>query len=483
MLYLHGGGYVLGSARSHRSLAKRIAFDARARVVVPDYRLAPEHPFPAAVDDAVAAYRWLLASAGGAERIAVAGDSAGAGLALALLVSLRDAGAPLPACAVLLSPFADLECCAHSYDRLAAADPIVSREMAIGMGRTYVGEGGDAGHPLASPVRAKLDGLPPLLVQVGSREVVLDDAREIERRAREAGVAARLEVWDGMIHAWHLYAAALEDGRRAVAELAAFVRGPHEGLSGLFTGRNPGGGGREYGGSSRDEVPRRMSRVASANGTEAGSASDRAAFDEVRKRLGQAFFAEKAKYRPSDLFGPLLHAPRVALAILEFGGALRNLGEPGAPTDAALPEDFVEFAALTTFTWMQRGGARARVRVRLPAAAAEPPAARTRRGRAARGGRRRSAAASTPTSSRASASWPRSYAPCSPAASTTTGWARMRQRLGTRRTIETASYALLAFLACRLEAALGLRDASDDEIEALVKASPRGDRRRTRPRL
>jgi epsilon-lactone hydrolase len=223
VLYLHGGGYVLGSARSHRSLAKRIAFEARARVVVPDYRLAPEHPFPAAVDDAVAAYHGLLATAG-PERIAVAGDSAGAGLTLALLVSLRDAGTPLPACAVLLSPFADLECCAHSYDRLAAADPIVSREMALGMGRTYVGEGGDTGHPLASPVRAKLDGLPPLLVQVGSREVVLDDAREIERRARAAGVPARLEVWEGMIHAWHLYAAALEDGRRAVAELAAFVR-------------------------------------------------------------------------------------------------------------------------------------------------------------------------------------------------------------------------------------------------------------------
>jgi acetyl esterase/lipase len=224
ILYLHGGGYVLGSARSHRSLAKRIAFAAGARVVVPDYRLAPEHPFPAAVDDAVAAYRWLQLDAGGPERVAVAGDSAGAGLALALLVRLRNHGAPLPACAVLLSPFVDLECRAESYDRLAAQDPIVGREMALGMGRTYVGEGGDTGDPLASPVRAELGGLPPLLVQVGSREVVLDDAHAIERRARAAGVPARLEVWDGMIHAWHLYAAALEDGRRAIAELGAFVR-------------------------------------------------------------------------------------------------------------------------------------------------------------------------------------------------------------------------------------------------------------------
>jgi epsilon-lactone hydrolase len=223
ILYLHGGGYVLGSARSHRSLAKRIAAEARARVVVPDYRLAPEHPFPAAVDDAVAAYRGLLAGGARPEQIAVAGDSAGAGLTLALLASLRDAGAPLPACAVLLSPFADLECSGETYASLAQADPIVSREMGVGMGLTYVG-GGDPRHPLASPVHAKLAGLPPLLIQVGSREVVLDDARTIARRATEAGVPAELEVWNGMIHAWHLYAPALESGRRAVEDLAAFVR-------------------------------------------------------------------------------------------------------------------------------------------------------------------------------------------------------------------------------------------------------------------
>ena len=158
-----------------------------------------------------------------AERIAIAGDSAGAGLALALLVALRDAGTTLPACAVLLSPFADLECGADSYARLADEDPIVSREMGVGMGKTYAGDR-DPSHPLASPVRAKLDGLPPLLVQVGSREVVLDDARTIVRRAREAGVPAELQVWEGMVHAWHLYASALEEGRRAIADLAAFVR-------------------------------------------------------------------------------------------------------------------------------------------------------------------------------------------------------------------------------------------------------------------
>jgi monoterpene epsilon-lactone hydrolase len=223
VLYLHGGGYSLGSARSHRALAQRLAFEARARVVVPDYRLAPEHLFPAAVEDAVASYRWLLDTGVGPERIAVAGDSAGAGLALALLVSLRDAGAPLPACAALLSPFADLECRGASYSARAASDPIVSREMGIGMGRAYVGDG-DPSHPLASPVHASLAGLPPLLIQVGSREVVLDDARAIERNARDAGVPVRLDVWEGMVHVWHLFASALEEGRRAIEDLASFVR-------------------------------------------------------------------------------------------------------------------------------------------------------------------------------------------------------------------------------------------------------------------
>jgi acetyl esterase/lipase len=223
VLLLHGGGYSLGSARSHRALGSRIAYAARARVLLPEYRLAPEHPFPAAVADALASYRWLLATGVRPERIAVAGDSAGAGLALALLVSLRDAGAPLPACAVLLSPFADLECRGESYASLAESDPIVSREMGIGMGRAYVGEG-DPRHPLASPVHARLDGLPPLLVQVGSREVVLDDARAIERHAKQAAVPVQLDVWPGMVHVWHLFASALEEGQRAIEELSSFVR-------------------------------------------------------------------------------------------------------------------------------------------------------------------------------------------------------------------------------------------------------------------
>jgi monoterpene epsilon-lactone hydrolase len=223
VLYFHGGGYTVGSARSHRSLGKRIALAASATLLLPDYRLAPEHVFPAAVEDAVAAYRWLLATGVRPEQIAVGGDSAGGGLALALLVSLRDAGDPLPACAVLLSPFADLECRGESFTTLATQDPIVSREMGLGMGRTYVGDR-EPSDPLASPVHAPLDGLPPLLIQVGSREVLLDDARAIDRKARDAGVPAELDVWPGMIHVWHLFASALEEGRRAIDDVASFVR-------------------------------------------------------------------------------------------------------------------------------------------------------------------------------------------------------------------------------------------------------------------
>jgi acetyl esterase/lipase len=223
VLYFHGGGYSLGSARSHRALGKRIAFAADACVVLPDYRLAPEHVFPAAVDDAVASYRWLLGTGVEPERIAVGGDSAGAGLALALLVSLRDAGAPLPACAVLLSPFADLECRGESYTTCAELDPIVTREMGLGMGRLYAGDRAPS-DPLASPVRAALDGLPPLLLQVGDREVVLDDARAIERNARAAGVPAKLEIWSEVVHAWHLYAAGLAEARRAIDAIGSFVR-------------------------------------------------------------------------------------------------------------------------------------------------------------------------------------------------------------------------------------------------------------------
>lgn len=223
VLYLHGGGYVIGSPRSHRHLAAAIATAARASALLLDYRLAPEHPFPAAVDDAVAAYRWLLDGGTAPGRVIVAGDSAGGGLAVATLLALRAAGAPLPAAAVCISPWVDLACAGESYATKAASDPIVRRAGVAEMARAYLGAT-DAKTPLASPLYADLRGLPPLLIHVGSEEVLLDDAAGLAERAKAAGVPATLEVWDEMIHVWHWFLPMLDEAERAVDRIGEFVR-------------------------------------------------------------------------------------------------------------------------------------------------------------------------------------------------------------------------------------------------------------------
>lgn len=223
VLYFHGGAYVLGSPQSHRHLAAALGESAAAAVLVPDYRLAPEHPFPAAVDDALAAYHWLLGVGVAPVRVAVAGDSAGGGLALALLLRLREAGEPLPAAGVLVSPWADLTCASGSHTHRAAADPVLRSEELRRMAELYLG-GADAHAPLASPVFADLQGLPPLLVQVGSDEVLFDDARRVAQRATAAGVDVRFEEWPEMIHVWHWYFPLLEEGRAALAAAGRFLR-------------------------------------------------------------------------------------------------------------------------------------------------------------------------------------------------------------------------------------------------------------------
>jgi monoterpene epsilon-lactone hydrolase len=223
VLYLHGGGYVIGSADSHRHLAAAIAEAAQASVLLPIYRLAPEQPFPAALDDALAAYRWLLDAGQAASALAIAGDSAGGGLTLATLLAARDRGLPLAAGAALISPWADLSCSQGSIETLAARDPIVKKAPLLDCARNYLGER-DPRSPLASPLYADLRGLPPLLIQVGSEEILLDDARELDRRAREQGVRSTLEIWPEMIHVWHWFAAQLREGREAIAGLGAFVR-------------------------------------------------------------------------------------------------------------------------------------------------------------------------------------------------------------------------------------------------------------------
>jgi monoterpene epsilon-lactone hydrolase len=223
VLYLHGGGYVMGSADSHRHLAAAIAEAAQASVLLPAYRLAPEHPFPAALDDALAAYGWLLDGGQAPTSLVIAGDSAGGGLALATLLAARDRGLPLPAGAALISPWVDLSCSLVSLETLAARDPIVKKGSLAECARHYL-VGRDLRSPLASPLYGDLRGLPPLLIQVGSEEVLLDDARELDRRAREQGVRTTLEIWPEMIHVWHWFAAQLREGRDAIARLGEFVR-------------------------------------------------------------------------------------------------------------------------------------------------------------------------------------------------------------------------------------------------------------------
>jgi monoterpene epsilon-lactone hydrolase len=223
MLYLHGGCYATGSVETHRDLMTRLSIAASMRVLGLNYRLAPVHPFPAAVEDAAAAYRWLLKMGIEPARIAIAGDSAGAGLALAATITTRDAGLPLPGAVVCLSPWVDLAVTGASMESKAGEDPIVSREMLLGWGKLYLGERYPR-TPLASPLYADLRGLPPLLIQVGSAEVLLDDATRLADRALVAGVNTTLEVWPEMIHVWHSFAAILPEGRQGIEGIAKFVR-------------------------------------------------------------------------------------------------------------------------------------------------------------------------------------------------------------------------------------------------------------------
>jgi epsilon-lactone hydrolase len=223
VLYLHGGGYVIGSPRSHRHLAAAIAGAAGASALSLDYRRAPEDPFPAAVDDAVASYRWLLEQGIAPGRIVIAGDSAGGGLTVATLVALKDARVPLPAGGVCISPWVDLTFSGASYETKAAVDPIVRRPGIDEMARAYLGKT-DPRTPLASPVFADLRGLPPLLIHVGSDEVLLDDAVQLALRAKAAGVSATLEVWDRMIHVWHWFLPMLEEADSAIQGIGRFCR-------------------------------------------------------------------------------------------------------------------------------------------------------------------------------------------------------------------------------------------------------------------
>jgi epsilon-lactone hydrolase len=223
VLYLHGGGYVIGSINTHRRLAYDISAASGARVLVIDYRLAPEHPFPAAVDDAAKAWRWLLQQGFATNRLAIAGDSAGGGLTLATLVNLRDQKLGLPACAVAISPWVDLEGVGTSITARAAQDPMVQKDGLLWMAGLYL-NGKEAKTPLAAPLHADLKGLPPILVQVGTAETLLDDATRIAEKLHTAGVDVRLAIWPNMLHVFPLFAPILSEGRDGCLEVGGFIR-------------------------------------------------------------------------------------------------------------------------------------------------------------------------------------------------------------------------------------------------------------------
>jgi epsilon-lactone hydrolase len=224
VLYFHGGGFQVGSLVSHRELMAGLSAAAQCRVLAVDYRLAPEHRYPAALDDASAAWQWLAGQGFAPSHVALAGDSAGGGLALSLLLRLRDAGQALPAAAGLMSAWTDLTASGASYGTRADADPIHQRPMIVAMARNYLGKEGNAADPLVSPLFADLQGLPPLLAQVGDRETVLDDSRDFIARAKEAGVDATLQVWDHMIHVFQQFPAQLPEARAAIDDMGRFLR-------------------------------------------------------------------------------------------------------------------------------------------------------------------------------------------------------------------------------------------------------------------
>ncbi|MBE9047519.1 alpha/beta hydrolase [Pleurocapsales cyanobacterium LEGE 10410] len=223
IVYLHGGGYAMGSLNTHRTLAYNLSQASGFQVLQVDYRLAPEHPFPAALQDSVTTIKWLRQNGLPAKQIGMAGDSAGGGLALATCLVLRDAGEELPAAVVCISPWTDLAAQGESMQSKASVDPLISSTEIEYLRNLYLKDE-NARHPLASPLYADLAGLPPLLFQVGSDEILLDDSTRLVAKAKQAGVEVELKIWEKMIHVWHFFAPILTEGQEAIAEAASFLQ-------------------------------------------------------------------------------------------------------------------------------------------------------------------------------------------------------------------------------------------------------------------
>jgi monoterpene epsilon-lactone hydrolase len=222
ILYLHGGGYVLGSISTHRGMAGRIARSANARLLLVDYRLAPEHPFPAALEDAIGAYKWILAQGITPQHIAIGGDSAGGGLTLVVALSLRDHHDPLPAALFLLSPWTDLTFSGDSVVSRAERDPVLTINDNW-LENSYAGDY-PLTYPYISPLFANLAGLPPMFVQVGSEEILFDDSTRLVEKALQAKVDATLEIWEGMWHVFQAFAPYIPEAEQAIDQIGAFLK-------------------------------------------------------------------------------------------------------------------------------------------------------------------------------------------------------------------------------------------------------------------
>ena len=223
VLCIHSGGYTMGTTKSVHGPGSYISAASRCRVLAINYRLAPEHPFPAAINDSVMAYRWLLEQGYVPKNIVIVGVSSGGGLTLSTLISLRDSGIALPAAAVLLSPWTDLTNSGESVTTRADADPMITPAMNRFHSALYAGSA-DLRHPLISPLFADLHGLPPLLIQVGSDEIMLDDSTRLAERAGAAGVEVSLDVWEGMWHVWHAFAPQLPEGLQAMEQIGKYIQ-------------------------------------------------------------------------------------------------------------------------------------------------------------------------------------------------------------------------------------------------------------------
>jgi monoterpene epsilon-lactone hydrolase len=223
VLFLHGGGYVYGSFLSHGGMTAEIARHSGCNALQIQYRLAPEHPYPAAIEDACAAYEWLLRHDSDPRGVAFVGDSAGGGLVMAALVTLQNLGRPLPGAAVCISPWVDLEANGPSYIDRQPLDPMIDRALSVSLAAHYL-NGADPRAPTASPIHADLTGMPPLLIQVGEREVLFSEAVRLYDNALASGVVATFEEWPQMVHVWHLYFPTLRAGREAIERVGSFVR-------------------------------------------------------------------------------------------------------------------------------------------------------------------------------------------------------------------------------------------------------------------